>query len=155
VSTLREYRPDQARITANGEPVRTASSGNPLPWVRRWDTMTPEEIVEDIRAVASVIPDEARTVETVVLLSTETAISDAAIAMAEAPLRLRRTRVGRWVIDGRTYRTKRLALASVHARIVEPLWSVLIRPVSPDEYRYSALLPGTLRRVVVHGKIVV
>lgn len=44
-----------------------------------------------------------------------------------APRRLRRTKGGMWTIDGRRYRTKRLAMDSAHERIMAPLWPLVLR----------------------------
>lgn len=65
----------------------------------------------------------------------------------DAPNRIRRTRVGRWVLDGRTYRTRRLALASAHDRFMAPLWPILL--ASGQRF----VLTGEIQQMEIKGFI--
>lgn len=79
-----------------------------------WSTKTSTEILADAQALLEAAM-ETHPARVVVQASTENAD-----ALWRA-LGLRRTRGGQWTIDGRRYRTKRLAIGSMRDRLARRL----------------------------------
>lgn len=92
------------------------------------DPRTNDEILADVQALVAGLaecnPNGSTSGATV--LVPRGPLADALHDVLDAPSRLRRTRAGRWSIDGRTYRTRALALASAQARFMAPLWPRLL-----------------------------
>lgn len=114
------------------------------------DPRTNDELLADVLALTTSLAEcnpEGSTSGTTVLIP-RGPLHDQLRDVLDAPSRLRRTRAGRWVIDGRTYRTKRLALTSAQDRFMAPLWPRLLA----SGRRF--VLAGKIDRVEIKGVLV-
>lgn len=94
------------------------SDTNDPPPAIDWASKSNEEILADVGALVATVVDGAHWTDRGPVRITATARNADALWRA---LGLRRTRSGQWTIDGRRYRTKRLALDSMHDRLVRRL----------------------------------
>lgn len=114
------------------------------------DPRTNDQILADVLALTTSLAEcnpRGSTSGTTVLVP-RGPLHDALHRVLDAPSRLRRTRVGRWVIDGRTYRTRALALASAQDRFMAPLWPRLL------SRGRTFVLTGEIENVVIEGTVV-
>lgn len=98
----------------DGWETETVSVQADTPRPVEWSTKTSTEILAAVQAMLEAVAD-AHPARVVVQASTENAD-----ALWRA-LGLRRTRGGQWCIDGRRYRTKRLAIDSLRDRLARRL----------------------------------
>ncbi len=108
--------------------------------------MSPDDAIADILDLVNAIqadPSPGPLPDTLII--PRGPLHDALAFALSAPDRLRRTRAGRWSIDGRIYRTKRLALDSVRERLMAP--TLLARG-------RRFVLTGEIERMEIKGVIV-